>query len=79
MMVGDPTWTAAPLLEVLDRLAGGRFWRRWRTDPESRDQLVTVLELLRARPGPRVAERVKPLQRHWDPEVCDLARRISVG
>lgn len=79
MLASDPTWTAAPLLEALDRLAGGRFWRRWRSDADSRDQLVAILELLRARPSPKVADRARPLMRHWDPEVCELARQISSG
>jgi serine/threonine protein kinase len=79
MLAADPSWTAAPLLEALDRVAGGRFWQRWRTDTDSRDQIVTLLELLRARPAPEVTERVRPLIRHWDAEVCDLARQVTAG
>lgn len=79
LLAADPSWTATPLLEALERLSGGRFWRRWRTDPEGREQLVALLELLRARPEPRVAKRVKPLLRHPDPEVCELARQISTA
>jgi serine/threonine protein kinase len=77
MLAADPSWTAEPFLEHLDRVAGGRFWRRWRADADSRDQIAVVLELLRARPGPGVAERVRPLMKHWDAEVCALARQVA--
>ena len=76
MLASDPSWTAAPFLEALDRLAGGRFWRRWRTDDDSRDMLVTILEVIGARTGPEVVDRARALQRHPDPEVSELARQI---
>jgi serine/threonine protein kinase len=79
MLAADPSWTAAPVLEALERSIGGRFWWRWRSDVDSRDQLLVLLELLRARPSAEVIERVRPLLRHWDPEVCELARQVTTS
>jgi serine/threonine protein kinase len=78
LLGSDPSWSAAPLLELLDRLTGsGPRLRRPRSSPEERDQLVFLLELLRARPVPEVRERARSLARHGDPEVSELARQVA--
>jgi serine/threonine protein kinase len=79
ILASDPSWTASPFVEVIDRLVGGRFWRRFRADDDARGQLVIALELLKARPGPEVASRAKVLSRHPDAEVAELARQIITG
>jgi serine/threonine protein kinase len=79
LLASDPSWTAAPFLELLDGLSSGRFFRRWKTDEDSRDQMVAVLEVLKARSGPSVTARVKALTRHSDPEVSTLARALVSG
>jgi serine/threonine protein kinase len=77
MLATDPSWTSAPFLEQLDRLVGGPFWKRWRQGRDTRDQLVALLEFLRARPSDEVLERARALSRHRDPEISALARELT--
>ncbi|MEZ4239833.1 MAG: serine/threonine-protein kinase [Myxococcota bacterium] len=79
ILASDPSWTAAPFVEAIDRLVGGRFWRRFRDDDEAREQLLIALELLQARPGAEVTSRAKLLRGHPDPDVAILARHICSG
>lgn len=74
LLGSDPSWSAAPLLEQLERALGGSFrLRLWASD-EERARAIFLLELLRARPTPVVVERLRALARHPDPEVAELAR-----
>lgn len=78
LLAGDPSWTAGPLLEELDRAAakGSGFLPRLRANPEDAQPIVFLLELLRSRPGDAVRERARALVKHWDPEVAEVARQI---
>src|SRR5262249_25582226 len=76
LLGSDPSWTAAPVLEVVDRVMGGWFRLRFRNQVQ-RNELVHLLQILRSRPGPDPAERARTLLRHWDPEVCELARQLA--
>lgn len=77
LLATDPSWTAAPFLEHLERLRAGPFWRRWMLNSGGRDELVAVLEFLGSRPGDEVSAKVRSYVRHRDPEVVALARRIA--
>jgi hypothetical protein len=74
LLGSDPSWTARPLLEQLDRVLASRARRM---ASEEREQLVLLLELLRARPVPEVLERTRGLLRHADPEIAELARLVG--
>jgi hypothetical protein len=74
----DPSWTAKPLLSALTRLENISLWARLLgPQGDDRAQLLTLLDLLRARPDPEVVARVRPYARHRDPEIALLARQIT--
>jgi serine/threonine protein kinase len=80
-MAGDPSFTAAPLLDALTRLESRSFWKRLvGPDSEEREQIAALLDLLRSRPDdPVVLARIRPYARHRDPELALLARQILEG
>lgn len=71
----NPHWSEAPLVEVLP--SGPRaWWQFWGGSDLPPAQILTILRLLRERPGPAVRERAQHLRRHSDPEVARAAEAL---
>ena len=79
MLVEDPSWTAAPWVDVLDALRD-RSLLAWFFAPShegpDRERVVLALQMIARRPDPQVAAQVRWLRRHRDPEIQDLVRDV---
>lgn len=75
MLARDPSWSSAPLLEVLERALPRWLPRRSARVPHPAE-VAGVLDLLRARPDRAVVDAARKLTAYADAEVAHMARKL---